>query len=257
MVSFVNDPNELKGRRALVTGGSRGIGGAIVRRLLSAGARVIAVSRNQVHDFPADAVWIEGDVSNLEGVQAIVQQVSTIFEGVDILVNNAASGRLYLGGSLTIPDSGWQDCFDTNFFSAVRLTAALLPGMLERKNGAIVNISSGAALTPPSGAMIHYSSAKAAMNAWSKTLATEAAPHGVRVNTVTPGNVATPGADAVRAEFTKASGVTPEMISAAIPLRRMGVPQDLAEIVGFLVSDRAAWITGSNFIVDGGQNSAV
>jgi NAD(P)-dependent dehydrogenase (short-subunit alcohol dehydrogenase family) len=92
----------------------------------------------------------------------------------------------------------------------VRLTAALLPGMLERKDGPIVNISSGAALTPPSGAMIHCSSAKAAMNAWSKTLATEMAPHGVRMNTVTPGNVVTPGADVVRADFSKAFGITQE-----------------------------------------------
>jgi NAD(P)-dependent dehydrogenase (short-subunit alcohol dehydrogenase family) len=99
----------------------------------------------------------------------------------------------------------------------VRLTAALLAGMLERKSGAIVNISSGAALTPPSQAMIHYSFVKAARNAWSKTLATEVAPHGVRANPLTPGNVATPGADAVR----------------------------------------AGWITGSNFIVEGGLNPSV
>jgi NAD(P)-dependent dehydrogenase (short-subunit alcohol dehydrogenase family) len=111
-----------------------------------------------VEDFPADAAWIQGDVSSVEGVQAILEQTSAIVGGVDILVNNAASGRIYPGGSVTIPDSGWQDCFNTNFFSAVRLTAALLPGMLERKSGAIVNISSGAALTPPSSAMIHYSS---------------------------------------------------------------------------------------------------
>jgi NAD(P)-dependent dehydrogenase (short-subunit alcohol dehydrogenase family) len=178
------------------------------------------------------------------------------FGGVDILVNNAASGRIYPGGSLTVPDSGWQDDFNTNFFWAVRLTAALLPGMLERKSGAIVNISSGATLTPLRGAMIHYSSAKAAMSAWSRTLATEVPLHGVRVNAVTPGNIATLGADVVRADFTKAFGTTRRPF-AAIPLRRMGVPQDLAEIVGFLISDRAAWITGTNFIVDGGQNPAV
>ena len=257
MFSFIDDPNELKGRRALVTGGSRGIGGAIVGRLVSSGARVVAVARHPGEKFPAEAAFIQGDVSCLSGVQAIVEQASAIFDGVDILVNNAASGRIYPGGSLTIPDSGWQESFNTNFFSAVRLTAALLPGMVERKSGSIVNISSGAALTPPSGAMIHYSSAKAAMNAWSKTLATEMAPHGVRVNTVTPGNVATPGADAVRADFTKAFGITTEAVTAAIPLRRMGIPQDIAELVEFLVSDRAGWITGSNFIVDGGQNPSV
>jgi NAD(P)-dependent dehydrogenase (short-subunit alcohol dehydrogenase family) len=257
MISFVNDPNELKDKRALVTGGSRGIGGAIVRRLLSAGARVVAVARHPGEDFPADAAFIQGDVSSLEGVQAIVDQTSAIFDGVDILVNNAASGQIYPGGSLTIPDSGWQEDFNTNFFSAVRLTAALLPGMLEHKSGAIVNISSIAGLIPPGGAMIHYSSAKAAMNAWSKALATEMAPNGVRVNTVTPGNVTTPGADAVRADFTKWFGISPEAVTAAIPLRRMGIPQDIAELVGFLVSDRAGWITGSNFIVDGGQNPSV
>src|SRR5260370_11746247 len=139
MGSFINDPNELKGRRALVTGGSRGIGGAIVRRLLSSGARVVAVARNRVEDFPAGATWIQGDVSSVEGVKAVVEQVSAVLGSVDILVNNAASGRIYPGGSSTIPDSGWQDDFNTNFFSAVRLTAALFPGMLGRKNGAIRN----------------------------------------------------------------------------------------------------------------------
>jgi NAD(P)-dependent dehydrogenase (short-subunit alcohol dehydrogenase family) len=257
MISFINDPNELKGKRALVTGGSRGIGGAIVRRLLSAGARVVAVARNPVADFPADAAWIQGDVSSVEGVHAIVQQMSAILDCVDILVNNAASGRIYPGGWLTIPDSGRQDNFSANFLSAVRLTAALLRGMLERKSGTIVNISSTAALTPPSGALIYYSSAKAAMNAWSKTLATEVAPQGVRVNTVTPGNVVTPGADVVRADLAKTFGISTEAMTAAIPLGRMGVPEDIAEMVGFLVSDRAAWITGSKFIVDGGQNPTV
>jgi NAD(P)-dependent dehydrogenase (short-subunit alcohol dehydrogenase family) len=257
MSFFPNDPNELKGRRALVTGGSRGIGGAIVRRLLSAGAQVVAVARNPVDDFPADAALIQGDLSSLEGVHATLEQTYAIFGGVDILVNNAGSGQIYPGGSLTIPDAEWQAELNMNFLSAVRITAALLPGMLERKSGAIVNISSGAALTPPSGAMIHYSSSKAALNAWGKTLATEMAPNGVRVNTVTPGNVVTPGADVVRADFTKAFGITSDAVAAAIPLHRMGKPQEIAEMVGFLVSDRAAWITGSNFIVDGGQNPAV
>src|ERR1700736_5704936 len=106
MISFVNDPDELKGRRALVTGGSRGIGGAVVRRLLSAGAQVVAVARNPVDDFPADAALIQGDLSSLEGVHAIVEQTHAIFGGADILVNNAGSGQIYPGGSLTIPDAG-------------------------------------------------------------------------------------------------------------------------------------------------------
>jgi NAD(P)-dependent dehydrogenase (short-subunit alcohol dehydrogenase family) len=116
----------------------------------------------------------------------------------------------------------WQDDFNTNFFSAVRLTATRLPGMLAPKSGAI--ISSPAWCAREQG---------------------------------DPGNVVTPGADVVRADFTKAFGITPETMTAAIPLGKMGVPQDIAEIAGFLISGRAAWITGSNFIVDGGQNPTV
>jgi NAD(P)-dependent dehydrogenase (short-subunit alcohol dehydrogenase family) len=255
-MSFVNDPHELKGKRALVTGGSRGIGAAIVQRLVAAGAHVVTTARNPVADFPANATFIKGDVGSVEGVQAIAEQSLVLLGGVDILVNNAASGYVFTGGSLTIPDSEWLACLETNFLSAVRLTSALLPGMLERGRGSIVNISSVAALVAP-GPLLHYSAAKAALISYGKGLATEMAPRGVRVNTVTPGNVVTPGADAVRAEFTKAHGVTAEMVSSAIPLRRMGVPEDIAEIVGFLVTDRAAWITGSNFIVDGGEYPSI
>jgi len=251
-MSFVNDPNELKGKRALVTGGSRGIGAAIVQRLVAAGAQVVTTARNPVADFPTNATFIRGDVGSVKGVQAVAEQALALLGGVDVLVNNAASGHAFTGGSLTIPDSEWLACLETCFLSAVRLTSALLPGMLERGSGSIVNISSAAALTPPAP-VLHYSAAKAALISYGKGLATEMAPRGVRVNTVTPGNVVTPGADAVRGEFTKAYGVTAEMVSSAIPLRRMGVPEDIAEIVGFLVSDRAAWITGSNFIVDGGE----
>jgi NAD(P)-dependent dehydrogenase (short-subunit alcohol dehydrogenase family) len=251
-MSFVNDPNELKGKRALVTGGSRGIGAAIVQRLVAAGAQVVTTARNPVADFPTNATFIKGDVGSVEGVQAVAEQALALLGGVDILVNNAASGNVFTGGSLTIPDSEWLACLETCFLSAVRLTSALLPGMLERRSGSIVNISSGAALTPPAP-LLHYSAAKAALISYGKGLATEMAPRGVRVNTVTPGNVVTPGADAVREEFTKAYGVTAEIVTSAIPLRRMGVPEDIAEIVGFLVSDRAAWTTGSNFIVDGGE----
>jgi len=203
-----------------------------------------------------NAIFIRGDVGSVAGAQAIAEETLSVLGGVDILVNNAASGHVFTGGSLTIPDSEWLACLEINFLSAVRLTSALLPGMLERASGVIVNITSGAALTAPAP-LLHYAAAKAALNSYGKGLATEMAPRGVRVNTVSPGNVVTPGADAVRDEFTKAYGVTKEIVEAGIPLCRMGVPEDIAEMVGFLVSDRAAWITGSYFTVDGGEYPSI
>ena len=251
--SFPTDPTELKGKRALVTGGTRGIGASIVRRLLDAGAVVVASARTPVADLTAGAHFIQADVSTLGGTRDLAAQAAEhLGGGVDILVNNAGASRAFPGGSLTIDDAEWVNALDANYLSAVRLTAALLPGMLERGSGAIVNISSMAAITPMSP-LLHYSAAKAALITYTKGLATEVAPRGVRVNTVTPGNVESPGADHIRQTLASAMGIDVAAISAGIPLGRPGVPTDISEIVGFLVSDRAAWITGSNFIIDGGQ----
>lgn len=253
---FATDPTELKGKRALVTGGTRGIGAGIVRRLLDAGATVIASARTPVPDLPADVLFIQADVSKLQGATDLAAQATEKLGGVDILINNAGAARPYTGGSLAISDAEWQDALDANYLSSVRLTAALLPGMLERGAGAIVNISSIVALAPPAP-LVHYAAAKAALITYAKALATELAPRGVRVNTVSPGNVVSPGADAVRSSIASDLGIPVAAMTAGIPLGRAGVPADIAEIVDFLVSDRAAWITGSNFIVDGGQIQGV
>ncbi len=250
--SFPSDPTEFAGKRALVTGGTRGIGAAIVRRLLAGGARVVVSARSAVADLPADVHFVQADVSSLGSIRDLAAQAVEHLGGVDILVNNAGATRSFPAGSLTIEDAEWQDALDTNYLSAVRLTAALLPGMLERGSGAVVNISSMAAIVPVAP-LLHYGAAKAALITYTKGLATELAPRGVRVNTVSPGNVESPGADAIRHDLTQAMGIDPSALIAGIPLGRSGVPADIAEIVGFLVSDRASWITGSNFVVDGGQ----
>jgi NAD(P)-dependent dehydrogenase (short-subunit alcohol dehydrogenase family) len=135
-------------------------------------------------------------------------------------------------------------------------SARNLPAMIERCSGVIVNISSVAALFPQIP-LLHYSAAKAALITYSKGLAKEVASSGVRVNIVTPGNVESPGADAIRQDIFNAFGIDPSAVVAGIPLGRLGVPTDIAELVGFLVSDRTAWITGSNFIADGGESPGV
>jgi NAD(P)-dependent dehydrogenase (short-subunit alcohol dehydrogenase family) len=247
-------PRDLEGRRALVTGGSRGIGAAIVRRLLDAGAQVVTTARTATAETPADAQFVTGDVSTEAGARAIAAHAVEALGGIDIVVNNAAAARAHFNGPAGIPDAEWQDALDLNFLSAVRVNNALLPGMIERGSGAIVNIASSAALTVP-GPLLHYGAAKAALIAYGAGLAKDVAPLGVRVNTVTPGNVLTPGADEIRQAVADRFSLSREAVEGGNPLGRPGVAWELAEAVGFLVSDRAAFITGTNLVADGGETA--
>ncbi len=209
----------------------------------------------EVH--PPDALELDGEVvARTAQADVHVARATEILGGVDILVNNAGAARAWPKGTLTIEDEGWVDALSANYLLAVRLSAALLPGMIARNSGVIVNISTVAALIPVP-TLAHYGAAKAALNAYSKSLAAEVAPHGVRVNLVVPGNVTTPGADKIRGDFATAFGVEASALTANIPLGRVGAPTDVAAMVGFLVSDRAAWITGTSFVVDGGETPFV
>ncbi|MFE7077327.1 SDR family oxidoreductase [Streptomyces sp. NPDC057620] len=251
------DITEFAGKRAIVTGGSRGIGAAIVQRLLDGGASVVTTARSATDATPKDATFIPGDISTLAGVQAFTTAALRELGGVDIVVNNAAAARTHLGGISTIPDEEWLDALDLNFLSAVRVTNTLLPALREAGEGsAIVNISSGSAILP-GPPMAHYGAAKAALNNYGKALAAELAPAGIRVTTIMPGNVLTPGADAIRQTFADAMGVELAAITAGIPLGRPGDPRDIAEAVAYLVSDRAQWITGASLNVDGGELPAI
>ena len=242
---------EFTGKRAIVTGGTRGIGAAITQRLLDGGASVVVTARSASTETPEGAKFIQGDISTLEGVQAFTTAALDALGGVDIVVNNAGFARTHLGGIGSIPDEEWVGALEVNFLSAVRVTSGLLPALREAGAGsAIINISSGAAVTP-AAPLAHYSAAKAALSAYSKALASELAPAGIRVTTITPGNVLTPGADAIRQNFADAMGVPLEATTAGIPLGRPGDPRDIAEAVAYLASDRAQWITGANLVVDG------
>jgi NAD(P)-dependent dehydrogenase (short-subunit alcohol dehydrogenase family) len=169
--------------------------------------------------------------------------------GLDILVNYAGRGRAFLEGSWTIPDKEWHDAFALNLFAAIRLTNAVLPALRASKAAAVVNISSAAA-TMPFGPFAHYGAAKAALEYYSRTLAMELAPSGVRVNVVSPGVISTPGS----AEFAKTTpGFSSDDWLRNIPLGRIGNGEDIAEVVALLVSDRGKFITGANYRVDGGM----
>lgn len=242
---------EFIGRRALVTGGTRGIGAAIAQRLLDAGAKVVVAARTRSDVTPDAATFISGNVSTNEGVKAIAADALEALGGLDILVNNAGGTRMYPGGSEAIPDEAWQQDLSLNLLAAVRLTNAVLPALRASKVAAIVNISSTAA-TMPFGPTVHYGAAKAALDAYSRTLAMELAPSGIRVNVVSPGPVSTPSADEFRKTFP---GISGDEWLQYVPLGRLGTIDDIAEVVALLASDRGGWLTGVNYRVDGGMTA--
>jgi len=196
---------------------------------------------------------VVADVGTLDGVTQLARRAGEVLGDIDIVVNNAGASTLHPGGVLAVDDAEWIKDLHINFLAAVRLNAALLPAMYARSRGSIVNVSSAATLSPPAS-MLHYAAAKAALATYTTGLAAEAGPRGVRVNALTPGNVTSPGAEAIRQAIIDAGGAeTPEAGGIPMPLGRKGEASDIAEAIAFLTSDRSAWITASNLIVDGGQ----
>ena len=247
-------PDEFSGRRALVAGGSRGIGAAIARRLLDGGAHVVTGARSATDDTPKGSTFIAGDLRSESGAKRLAERALEALGGLDIVVNAAGASRVYMGGPATIPDHEWQDSIDINFLSAVRVINASLPALQASGAGAaIVNISTGAQPSTPRLPMLHYAAAKAALATYSKGLATALAPAGIRVNVVTPGMVETPGGTEIMQTIADAMRAPLAALAGNIPLGRFGDPRDIAEAVAFLASSRGQWITGIELEVNGGQ----
>ncbi|RLL66807.1 oxidoreductase [Streptomyces sp. Z26] len=244
---------ELAGKRALVTGGSRGIGAAVVRRFLAAGAEVLTTARSEPDTVPEGATFVTADVRTRAGAEALADAARRVLGGVDVLVHNAGGAQPYPDAS-AIPDEEWQDQLDLCYLAPVRLNSLLTPDMRERRTGAVVHVSSAAVATPLPQ-FLHYTPAKAALENYSQGLAADLAPFGVRVNTVSPGRVATPGGEATRKVWARLNPASGPAGGGGdnVPLGRDGQPRDIAEAVLFLVSGRASWLTGVNLTVDGGE----
>jgi NAD(P)-dependent dehydrogenase (short-subunit alcohol dehydrogenase family) len=235
---------ELMNHAALITGGTAGIGLECARLFAQEGACVYICGRDQTRGEQAAAAigsrtrFVHADMADLESVKALVRQCSD----VDIVVNNAAS----FPAALTVDQdpSPFESMFDINVRGAYFLVAGLVPGMMERGRGSIINITTMAASKGIPGAS-GYSASKAALESLTRTWAAEFGPHGVRVNSVAPGPTRT---DGVVAEW----GDTNEELGRALPLGRTAHPSEIAEAVLFLASPRASFITGSTLHADGG-----
>lgn len=257
---FSFDPNEFTGKRVLVTGGTKGMGLAIVCRLAAGGATVISTARSPLPDAESPAaLFIEADIATREGVDEVIGKSLHRFGGVDILINNVGGSSAPGGGVLALSDADWQHTLDTNLLAAVRLDRGFLPGMLARGSGVIIHVSSIQRRLPLFEATLAYAAAKAALTTYSKGLANEVGPKGVRVNSLAPGFIETAAAERLIQRLAQQAGTSADAARqglmdslGGIPIGRPGRPEEVAELAAFLVSQRAASIHGSEYVIDGG-----
>jgi len=252
----VGNSFDLKGRVALVTGSSSGIGRAAAEALAANGARVAInfhhneagaeAARSEIVGVGGKAIVVQADVTQASEVQQLVEHTVSEFGPIDILVNNAGSliERLKI---LELTEERWDEVIDLNLKSAFLCSKAVAGSMMERKTGAIINVSSIAGRNGGALGSIHYSAAKGGVITFTKGLAKELAPFGVRVNAISPGVIDTP----YHEQFS-----SPEMMktyAGMIPLGRVGTPAEVGKVICFLASDAASYLAGETIEINGGM----
>jgi NAD(P)-dependent dehydrogenase (short-subunit alcohol dehydrogenase family) len=250
---------QLAGKRALVTGGTKGVGAAVVQGLHEAGMQVMAAARSVPAHRTEGVRFVAADLSTPEGAAEVAQSVLRQWGVIDVLVNVFGGSSAPGGGFAALDDAQWSKELNQNLMPAVRLDRALLPTMLAQGSGVIVHVSSIQRVLPLPESTIAYAAAKAALSTYSKALSKEVTPKGVRVLRVSPGWVETEAAVALAERLAAQAGTDYEggkriimQSLGGIPLGRPAKPQEVADLITFLVSPRAGSISGSEHLIDGG-----
>ncbi len=254
----------LTGKQVCITGGSVGIGLAVARRFAEEGADVAILARDKERaeneakrieqDFQVKALGISCDVTKPEEIDAAAAHIEATFGGIDILINNAGTGSEETVMEAT--DERWYYYMDLHLMAAIRLTRALVPFMRKRGGGAIIQTASICAKQPLWYEPI-YNTTKAALLMFSKCLSNELVSDNIRVNTISPGLVLTPDWQKTAGILSEKEGTTPEAYLDGIakenaPIGRFSAPEEIAHLYAFLASDRASYVVGSNYYIDGG-----
>ena len=254
MDSFV----DLNSKRVLVTGGTKGAGAATVDLFRQLGAKVITTARSRPEHIAED--WfVAADLTTDTGCKTVAAEIRSRLGGIDIVVHMLGGSSAPGGGFQALTDEVWHKELDLNLFPAVRLDRQLVPDMLAQGNGVVIHVSSIQRQLPLPDATTAYAAAKAALSTYSKSLSKEVSPNGVRVLRVSPGWILTESSVHLADRLARQAGTDIEggkkliMESLGrIPIGRPSRPEEVANLIAFLASDRAATITGVEYVIDGG-----